>query len=126
MSAVVARARAAVGARFRVQGRSMEDGFDCVGLVGWATGRAVPQGYPARCGDALRAGDALAEAGFVAVGAARAGDVLLLASAPGQLHLAIVSELGIIHADGVARRVVERPGVPPWPVIGVWRMEEAG
>ncbi len=121
MSAVVARASAAVGVRFRVQGRSIEDGFDCVGLVGWATGRAVPQGYPARCGDAGRAGAALVAAGFVAVEATRAGDVLLLSSGPGQLHLAIASEVGIIHADAVARRVVERPGAPPWPIVGIWR-----
>ncbi len=122
MSAVVARARAATGTRFRVQGRSIEDGFDCVGLVGWATGRVVPQGYPARCGDAARAGEALAAAGFGAVETAQPGDVLLLSSGPGQLHLAIVSERGIIHADAVARRVLERPGTPPWPVVGIWRM----
>ncbi len=116
----VERARSVVGVRFRRQGRGA-DGFDCVGLVGWAHGVAVPADYPGRCGDAARAGAALAAAGFVTVKAAAPGDVLLLSSGPGQLHLAIVSEDGIIHADAVARRVVERPGTPPWPVVGIWR-----
>ncbi len=119
--AVVARARAAVGCRFRVQGRHPEAGFDCVGLVGWATGSAVPTGYPARGGDVARAAAGLRAAGFVPVARAEAGDVLLLASAPGQLHLAIATGGGIVHADAVARRVVERPGDPPWPVVGIWR-----
>lgn len=34
--AVVARARAAIGARFRPRGRVPEAGLDCVGLAGWA------------------------------------------------------------------------------------------
>lgn len=115
----VDRARSVVGVRFRRQGRG-EDGFDCVGLVGWAHGVAVPADYAGHSGDAVRVGAVLAAAGFRQVGRAAAGDVLLLRSGPGQLHLGLSTGGGIIHADAVARGVVERRDVP-WPVIGIWR-----
>ncbi len=115
----VERARSVVGTRFRRQGRG-RDGFDCVGLVGWAHGVVVPADYPARCGDAARVAAVLAEAGFRQVVKAAAGDVLLVRSGPGQLHLGLSTGGGIIHADAVARAVVERRDVP-WPVIGIYR-----
>ena len=115
----VERARSVVGTRFRRQGRG-SDGFDCVGLVGWAHGVAVPADYPGRSGDAARVAAVLAAAGFGQVERPMAGDVLLLRSGPGQLHLALSTGAGIIHADAVARVVVERRDVP-WPVIGIYR-----
>ena len=33
---------------------------------------------------------------------------------------------GIIHADAMLRRVVERPGPVPWPVLGRWRQGREG
>ena len=51
-----------------------------------------------------------------------AGDVLLMAAGPGQIHLGIRTAGGFVHADAGLRRVVERPGMPPWPLTGVWRM----
>lgn len=115
----VERARSVVGTRFRRQGRG-RDGFDCVGLVGWAHGLAVPADYPARCGDVGRVAAVLAASGFRRVERAAAGDVLLMMSGPGHLHLALSTGGGIIHADAVARAVVERRDVP-WPVIGIYR-----
>ncbi|KQM31220.1 hypothetical protein [Sphingomonas sp. Leaf10] len=115
----VERARSVVGVRFRRQGRGAE-GFDCVGLVGWAHGVDVPADYPGRSGDVARVAAVLAAAGFREVDRAAAGDVLLMLSGPGQLHLALSNGGGAIHADAVARRVVERRDVP-WPVIGIWR-----
>lgn len=116
-------ARGAIGTRFRPQGRGAE-GLDCVGLAGLAFGCAVPGGYAMRGGDATAVTRAIEGAGLVRVENGRPGDLLLLRPGPGQLHLAIRSEAGIIHADAMLRRVVERPGPPPWPVIGCWRLPE--
>lgn len=117
--AALAAARAMLGTRFRLHGRGA-DGVDCVGLVGCAHGVAVPRGYALRSGDAARVGRAIASAGLVAREVPGPGDVLLLAVGPGQLHLAIQAEDGIIHADAMLRRVVARPGPLPWPLIGCW------
>lgn len=116
------RARAAIGARFRLHGRDPASGLDCVGLAAWALGRSdIPSGYALRSGDAGRVRAAVAGMGLRAVEDRAAGDLLLLAAGPVQLHLAIDSGDGIIHADAMLRRVVERPGAIPWPVIARWR-----
>jgi hypothetical protein len=124
----LAAARGAVGVRFRLHGRAAESGLDCVGLAALALRAgglrgAVPSGYALRSGDAALAAAAIAAAGLEPVADEAAGDLLLLRAGPGQLHLAIRAETGIVHADAMLRRVVERPDVP-WPVIGQWRLRE--
>jgi hypothetical protein len=42
---------------------------------------------------------------------------------PAQLHLAILTGRGFIHADARLRRVVETPGRPDPAPIMVWREE---
>lgn len=121
---VVARARAAIGVRFRPRGRTPAGGLDCVGLVGWAHGVAVPGGYAMRSFDVARIAAAAKAAGLTAAEGREPGDLVLLASGPGQLHLGIDSGTGLIHADAMLRRVVERPDPLPWPVIGRWRKVE--
>ncbi len=121
----VAAARAALGVRFRLHGRSAE-GLDCIGLAALALQaegfeRAVPSGYALRSGDAVRVGAAIEALGLMPADEARPGDLLLFRAGPGQLHFAIQAEAGVIHADAMLRRVVERPGLP-WPVIGRWRL----
>ncbi|WP_200910115.1 peptidoglycan endopeptidase [Sphingomonas sp. Leaf38] len=121
MSAIADAARAAVGTRFRVHGRG-PDGLDCVGLVAVALraggyAGAVPTGYSLRGGD-----PGVLDRVLVRVVDAAPGDVLLMAAGPGQFHLGIRTPGGFVHADAGLRRVVERPGVPPWPVLGAWRM----
>src|SRR3546814_2795434 len=81
----------------------------------------VPDDYALRHGDAARA-RTIIDALDVIDGIGGAGEVLLCASAPGQLHLAIsisgsISG-GLVHADALLRRVVARPGAAPWPEIG--------
>lgn len=115
------RARGAIGTRFRVHGRGGEDGLDCVGLAGLAYGIEPRRGYALRTGDVKLVARAVAETGLIEVGSVRPGDLLLYRAGPGQLHLAIASEDGVIHADASLRRVVERPGVPPWPLLMRWR-----
>ena len=123
--AAAARALGLVGTRFRLHGRSADGldcaGLDCVGLVAAARGITdVPTGY------ALRGGNfdgvaAVLDARMTRADGERSGDVLLMQSGPGQWHLAIRHAGGIVHADAGARRVVARPGEPPWPVVAVWR-----
>lgn len=122
---IVGGARAAVGTPFRAQGRIPGEALDCVGLAAAALraggfAGAVPAAYALRRGDAARVAAMIEAAGLVACAADEAGALLLCASAPGQLHLAIGTGAGIVHADAVLGRVVERPGAVPWPVIGAY------
>ncbi|MCY7398300.1 MAG: hypothetical protein LH466_05620, partial [Sphingomonas bacterium] len=51
----------------------------------------------------------------------RVGDLLLLRPGAAHWHLGIWTGDGLIHADIVSRRIVERPGPPDWPVAAVLR-----
>lgn len=124
----VAAAREAVGARFRLHGRDPATGLDCVGLAALALRAAgvvgtVPSGYALRSDDVARVVATIAAAGLVPATDVRAGDLLLLRAGPGQLHFAIQTEDGLIHADAMLRRVVERRALA-WPVLGRWRPSE--
>ncbi|MFL0413033.1 peptidoglycan endopeptidase [uncultured Sphingomonas sp.] len=130
---VAAAARGLVGVPFRLHGRDPATGLDCVGVVALAlraSGHkgAVPEGYPLRSGDVARFRNCFD--GLVPSAGIGAGDVLLCRSGPGQVHLAIHVGNGFVHADAGLRRVAERPGVPPWPMLGAWRIagneQEAG
>lgn len=125
---IIESARACVGARFRPQGRALEYGLDCIGVALHAylppEARAtLRRGYRLR---GERAEDLITEIEScpftrIAGEAAAAGDLLVLESGPGQLHVAILTEAGFIHADARLRRVAEVPGPPPWPLIAAFR-----
>jgi hypothetical protein len=122
---IAARARSLVGVRFRAQGRSAATGLDCVGVVASALGvKRARSDYALRDGDLGRLSCELEGAGLVPVEGRRTGDVLVMRAGPEQLHLGIVTEAGLVHADAGLRRVVERPGAPDWPVLGRWRLVE--
>jgi hypothetical protein len=126
---VVAGARVALGSRFRLHGRDPALGLDCVGLVAVALAAdghagAIPADYRIRSGDPATVEAALRAAGLVPVARPAPGDVLLLCAGPEQLHLAIRSETGIIHADAMLRRVVERAGALPFPLVRAWRWDK--
>lgn len=123
---VAARAGACLGVRFRPQGSDPAFGLDCVGLAAWAFDVAVAADHPMRCGDPARVASGVSALGLLPVAGDRAGDLLLFETGPGQLHLAVRSHGGIIHADAAARRVVERPGAPAWPVLAAWRKAGQG
>jgi cell wall-associated NlpC family hydrolase len=117
----VARARALVGVRFRAQGRTAA-GVDCVGLVAAALGRTgVRSDYALRGGSLTALEGALVDAGLREAEAAEPGDVLVMQAGPGQWHLGVWTGAGLVHADAGLRRVVERPGDVPWPLVSVWR-----
>ena len=124
---IAAAALAAVGTRFRLHGRNLDTGLDCVGLVahslaasGWED--EVPTGYALRGRDPTGVA-ALFDAHFARGDGQRPGDILLVVPGAAQLHLSITTHRGVVHADAGLRRVVERPGPLPWPLIGAWRTE---
>ena len=120
---IVLRARALIGTRFRPQGRTAAEGLDCIGLVALAVDvRTVPRDYVLRSGAIGRLAAELRASGLHRVAEMRPGDVLILAPGAGQLHLGLFSGRGLIHADAVLRRVVERPLPLPWPAIDIWRI----
>ena len=122
-ASIVAAARACVGARFRLHGRSIATGLDCVGVAALAYGRDhVPARYALRGGDVRDVIVAIEAAGFVRTEAPAPADLLLLAPGPYQHHLAILTDRGFVHGDAALRRVVETPGVPAWPLVAVWRL----
>lgn len=125
----LAAARAGVGTRFRAQGRSVGLGLDCVGVALLAAaGAGVPLGpVPAYALGGLH--DALLAQTLVALGcrrvrrrAARPGDLAEYALAPGHRHLAVISEVGIIHAHAGLGRVVEGPVPDGWQQVAVWSL----
>ena len=124
--AIVAAARAMLGVRFRPQGRSRDAGLDCVGLVAVALGAdEVPRDYALRgAGAPERIAATLSARSLRREDVARPGDVLVMAAAPAQTHLGIFTGAGLVHGDAGLRRVVERPGPMPWPVIQIWRLRE--
>ena len=120
-----ARARALVGVPFRPQGRDPLRGLDCAGLARAACG--LPASV-VRADYKLR-GDHRAEVlrGLlphfrrVSRRQRRTGDLLLMAVATDQMHLAVLTDRGFVHADARLRKVVETPGEPEWPLIGIFR-----
>ena len=116
-----------VGTRFRLQGRDRE-GVDCVGLVELAAreaglGVTAPRDYALRTSGADRVAAMIAAAGAARTDKAEPGCVLLMRVSATQLHLGIAADDGVIHADAHLRRVVERPGDPPWPVTAAFCFE---
>jgi lipoprotein Spr len=125
--AIVARARALVGVRFRPQGRSAGLGLDCIGLAAMATERplaGVPRDYRLRSSDAATLEAGLRSAGLVPVAPdeAAGGDLLVVQAGPAQLHVIVLTGAGFVHADAGLRRVVEVPGAVPWPALSGWRV----
>jgi cell wall-associated NlpC family hydrolase len=123
--AIVAAVRGCVGTRFRPQGRLPGVGLDCVGVVqvaARAAGAVLPDAvdYDLRGSGAERL-DAVLAAAMRAVPVAAVGDVVLVSPGAGLRHLAVVTDLGVVHAHAGLRRVVEGPCDPAWERIGAFR-----
>lgn len=119
------RALSLVGTRFRPQGRTPEHGLDCVGLLLCAFDLPrdmVRSDYRLRGAYRVEIEQAM-RVSFRRIPKAwrRAGDALLFVISQDQLHLAIESCAGFVHADARLGRVVETPGAPPWPMLAAYR-----
>jgi hypothetical protein len=116
------RARALVGTRFRPQGRDL-NGLDCIGVVLATFGIPaddVPRDYQLRGGRKQELIERLGKT-LRKVRKLKSGDVMLMELSGTQLHLAVRTDAGFVHAHAGLRRVVETPGMPEWPVIGIYR-----
>lgn len=123
----VAAARAALGVRFRPQGRDPALGLDCIGLVLLAAAGAGvtigPLPAYALSGDHDRLlADTLRAIGCTRVRRGQPGDLVQYRLAPGHHHLALLSDAGIIHAHAGLGRVVEAPAPAEWPVVALWSL----
>ena len=121
----VARARALVGTRFRPQGRG-DGGLDCIGVLLMTFGIApelVRRDYKLRAEHNLAALRNALQHHFRRVPRTqlRPGDAMLLLAGKQQPHLAVRTGGGFVHAHAGVGRVVETPGDPKWPLLGVYR-----
>ena len=118
----VERARALIGTRFRPQGRSVDFGLDCIGLIAIAyrlPSERLPTRYRLR-GDHGSAVIAGLRTCFRPVRKGMHGDLLLVMAGREQFHLAVKTDIGFIHADA-RHGVIETPGDPPWPLLCAFR-----
>jgi hypothetical protein len=104
--------------------------LDCLGLVaavGNLPPQVIPSGYPLRseAGEAALSTRIEGRAEPIATEEAGEGDVLLVQAGMGQHHFVVLVNGGFVHADAGQGRVVERPGLVPWPALPAWRMTEA-
>jgi cell wall-associated NlpC family hydrolase len=119
-----ARARALVGTPFRAQGRDPARGLDCVGLALVACGLpddGARSDYRLRGSHHAELTRAMLAHFRRSRGMRRVGDIILMRVAEDHMHLGVLTEQGFVHADARLRRVVETPGEPEWPVIGIYR-----
>lgn len=119
------RARALVGTRFHAQGRDAATGLDCAGLAIAAFGLPCARfrrDYRLR-GEHRRELESVLVRDFRRVGRSRCqpGDIMVLGVASDQLHLAIKTAAGFVHADARLGKVVETPGDPRWETLAVYR-----
>ena len=113
---------------FRLHGRSVEAGLDCVGVLARclsSTGQAfdVPSGYSLRGDFEARAQAFFDQDGFdrVVDSSWVAGDFLLLRPGSRQVHFAVLARRGAVHAHLGLRRVVLTPLPQPYWRVGQWR-----
>ncbi len=130
-TALAEAAHALVGTRFRLQGRDLSTGLDCIGVLAAsldAVGKpaALPFTYRLKTLGACDAESWASASGLSqASGAVIAGDVLLAQISPCQFHLLIaLGQESFVHAHAGLRGVVRHDGALPWPIAGHWRLIE--
>ena len=119
-----------LGIPFRLHGRSVETGLDCVGLVerclcAAVDGFAAPLDYGIRGIFEDRAKAFFDDPRFKNVADATlvAGDILLLRPGSRQIHFAVLTQQGAVHAHMGLGRVVLTPLPLPYCTIAQWRFQ---
>lgn len=127
-AAIAGRALEIVGAPFKLGGRCPRAGLDCVGVVGFVladniVSHPIPNDYALRGEYLDRISAFFNRPAFQRLENAspRSGDILLYQPSVRQLHLAVVTVHGAVHAHAGLRRVVLTPLPLPWALIGHWR-----
>ena len=117
-----------LGVPFRLNGHSVETGLDCVGVVLCCLGKSaqylpVPANYRVRGSYEDLALAFFDEAMFTLVDDASwvAGDILLLRPGCRQMHFAVLTLHGAVHAHMGLGRVVLTPLPLPYGKIAQWR-----
>ncbi|GAA4046017.1 NlpC/P60 family protein [Parerythrobacter jejuensis] len=120
-----------IGAPYRLRGRSLATGVDCIGLVVTCLARIgrsldIPANYQLRNSAIASLVDKVDFAGVqLAQGDIASGDIVLARPGPAQHHLLIATSPDrFVHAHAGLRRVVAMPGPIPWPVLSRWRLSE--
>lgn len=117
-----------IGTPFRLYGRDVETGLDCIGLLHESLRRIgvsapAPSGYSLRNSAPSRWFAAAGQYGLEeATGSDRRGDVLLVQPGPGQQHIQIIEASSeIIHAHAGIGRVVRGRRDPTLTTVARWR-----
>mgnify|MGYP002631682607 CR=1 FL=1 len=120
-----------VGTPFRLHGRTLEHGLDCVGVVlaalrSCGVTAAVTPPYGLRNASISAFLPLAAQLGLVEVQVQpRRGDVLLVIAGPAQHHLLVVTGADrFVHAHAGLRRVVVQRGITVRPCARHWRLSD--
>lgn len=126
---IAQRALDLVGVPYKLGGRCPLAGLDCIGVVALALAGhimpdEVPRDYTLRGEYLDRISAFFDRAHFQNLGreSMESGDLLLCQTGPRQLHMAILTDCGVVHAHAGLRRVVLTPLPLPWPLVGRWRV----
>ncbi len=114
----VAQARTYLGVKFKHQGRSRQ-GLDCWGLpkvVAADFGIELPENrtYPRRPPNDLMVSTLNQSLTRIPNSEARDGDLVIFALGSAAIHCGILTDRGVIHANGGVGKVVEHGLIPSW------------
>lgn len=120
------------GTDFRLHGRSVDYGLDCIGLAAECLGAAdvtcnVPTGYSIRGGSAKQIEEVMALSGFTELPRDEPfcdGDIVLVRPSAIQWHLMIKTDGGFVHAHAGLGQVVFTPGEAQWSIEKIFRILE--
>ncbi len=125
---VVCVARGFLGTPFRHQGRVPGRGLDCAGVIVCAARALGLSGYDVAGYGRLPSGDAMADhlraAGCRAIEIPSPGDIYLMRFETNPQHLALVTDIGVLHAYAEIGRVVEHRLDAVWRarIVGAFRL----